>query len=374
MQLAPIQPIEGELLPNIDKLRVGMRLNSYKDLCTLMNEPIKNGTAKTAQLAKWKRFFNYITEGYAIIIVDKYKEPLAKIDGRQAGNNNIWLDKISLIFLDHLVANFDKTKSKEIYLSKMDIVEIVGLCNESYKEGKGKSKKDIEEAGIAYIQYRDFFYTSGAAFNTIVSRMLESLSKRYIIECLEVYKVKRGKNGKFEECIEEERENIRKIYGKVLDAMGLKSRQDAYLKHRNIEFYKQIDILLKEIGILEHYTIQKISFHSNVKERTDNYRKTIDKVTLTREDINNLSVKARRKELISGINKQKNKEKLVKSEKNKVKNDIMEGKGKTKSKSKRFEPVSFDDDDVDYVIYNEDGLKVGERLIGEFVKFGGIGL
>lgn len=301
MKLTTNNPVD--LLPNLSNLYIGRRLHNYKDLCEKMYEQPKAANAKQAQINDWKRHFNFITEGHKIVITEIYAEPRAKTDGRSSGNNTIWLDKISLIFLDYLVREREEFNISTVYLTKTDILEIVGLCNEYYREGKVKDKLLIEKEGIDIIEYKDFFSKSSSAFNSIITRMLESLTKRYIITYIETYKVKLigGKGNR--ECTEAEREEIQKIYGKVLDMLELKSRQEAYIRHKNVLFYKSVNALLKEIGIEEHYTIQKISFYSSIKERTENYRKSTDKSIATKVEVNKLSCKARHKEIVTSIDK-----------------------------------------------------------------------
>lgn len=345
--------IQGDLLPNISKLYQGLRLANYKQLCILMGEQPQAGNAKKAQINNWKRYFNYITEGYSIIITDVYDKPLAKIDGRNTGNNTIWLDKISLLFLNHLVKTYTKEETTKVYLTKSDIVELVGLCNEHYKEAKREDNYEIKKTNIPIQEYRDFFYRSSNSFNSIVSRMLESLEKRYIITYEEVYKVKPVDELKLRNCTEDEKETIQLIYGQVLDALNLKSRQEVYINHKDKIFYKNVTSMLLEKGIEKHWTVMKIKFHGNVEERRDNYVKSVEEQTLTMFEVNELSCNSRKRDIVTQINKHtKDKESKQLTNSDNMINICMLAEKESMYKIK----------------YNESSITNGIKMIDDYIK------
>lgn len=66
----------------LNKLAVGMRIKNYKELCAILEEPVKAGNSKRAQIKEWERFFSYTKEGNAYIVREIYSEPLASSDKR----------------------------------------------------------------------------------------------------------------------------------------------------------------------------------------------------------------------------------------------------------------------------------------------------
>lgn len=66
----------------IENLREGMRVPNYRKLCEILEEPIKGGNAKNAQLKEFERYFSYKKERNAFIITDIYEEPQESKDGR----------------------------------------------------------------------------------------------------------------------------------------------------------------------------------------------------------------------------------------------------------------------------------------------------
>lgn len=67
----------------IDKIKIGMKVASYRALCRLLEEPIKGGDAKTAQLKEFSRYCKFIKSGNAFLIEEIYEVPREQRDGRQ---------------------------------------------------------------------------------------------------------------------------------------------------------------------------------------------------------------------------------------------------------------------------------------------------
>lgn len=68
----------------LENLAVGMRLSNYRRLCDLLEEPIKNGNSKIAQVREWERFFSYEKQGNAFIITGIFETAKTASDGRMA--------------------------------------------------------------------------------------------------------------------------------------------------------------------------------------------------------------------------------------------------------------------------------------------------
>ena len=66
-----------------EKLEVGMRIPNYRALCKLLEEPIKDGNSKEAQLKKWGKHFTFERQGNAFIITEIKETPDLSEDKRQ---------------------------------------------------------------------------------------------------------------------------------------------------------------------------------------------------------------------------------------------------------------------------------------------------
>ncbi|MBR5537771.1 MAG: hypothetical protein IKU58_07720 [Clostridia bacterium] len=66
----------------LSAVQVGLRVKSYRALCALLEEQVKGGDSKKAQLKEWERYFLWEQQGNAFIIKEVYPVPLPREDGR----------------------------------------------------------------------------------------------------------------------------------------------------------------------------------------------------------------------------------------------------------------------------------------------------
>lgn len=67
----------------IENLQVGQIVNSYKEMCRLLNEKERRqGTSRICQFKDWKRFFVWRREGYKFVIDEIYPIAKRKVDRR----------------------------------------------------------------------------------------------------------------------------------------------------------------------------------------------------------------------------------------------------------------------------------------------------
>lgn len=67
----------------VENLEVGMVVDSYKEMCKLLNEQEKGqGTSRICQFRDWKRFFTWRREGYKFVIDEIYPVVKRKVDRR----------------------------------------------------------------------------------------------------------------------------------------------------------------------------------------------------------------------------------------------------------------------------------------------------
>ena len=64
------------------KLNTNQTFKNYKALCECLNEPVKNGCAKKAQLKEWERYFSFEKNGQKITITEIFDTPKGKVDNR----------------------------------------------------------------------------------------------------------------------------------------------------------------------------------------------------------------------------------------------------------------------------------------------------
>lgn len=69
-----IQRIADEEEPflNVSTLELGMAVKNYKELCSLLKQPVLGGDSKKAQLKEFQRYFSYQKVGNKFLILDIY--------------------------------------------------------------------------------------------------------------------------------------------------------------------------------------------------------------------------------------------------------------------------------------------------------------
>ena len=80
---------------NTDKLTEGLVVKNYRELCSLVEEEIKDGNSKKAQMKEFERYFKYHKEGYKFVIDEVYETPLPKEDNAR---NTVYGTHIEILF------------------------------------------------------------------------------------------------------------------------------------------------------------------------------------------------------------------------------------------------------------------------------------
>lgn len=90
---------------NLFDLHAGSTIPNYKKLCELLQESIKDGNGKKAQLKEWERFFSWERDGNAYRITEVFNVPKIINDGRTR-----CLQYIEPLLMQHLSlhGNFDE--------------------------------------------------------------------------------------------------------------------------------------------------------------------------------------------------------------------------------------------------------------------------
>lgn len=241
---------------NLSKIRKGKIFKNYKELCSVLEVPIKSGNSKISQLNEFKRYFDFEFIGYKIKIIKVYSSPLEKVDNRKVGNNAIYSKHLELILLNYLALQKSNSKFYYVELSTMQIALLTGMCNENYIE------KNIKE-DVTTFDVNDFYRRSSLKFQEIIKDLLSNLVKRRILIVRKIFKI--YEKGNIRSATKDEETIINNIQKKALNNMGLKSIVDVYTKFKQKEFYTLINEICKE----EHnwkgvYSIYEIAFTKDI--------------------------------------------------------------------------------------------------------------
>ena len=125
---------------DIRKIKKGMILKSYRELCEVLNEKIKSGKSKRLQLEEMERFFSYKKEGNKFIVTEVFSKPKKKKTNKK---NSAYGELVQVLLADYLI----KTNEKIIVRSGQRLMREVGLVNQKYK----MNKDNFNEIGRAHV-------------------------------------------------------------------------------------------------------------------------------------------------------------------------------------------------------------------------------
>lgn len=298
---------------DITRLKLEQSFKSYKALCLYIDEPVKAGKAKILQLKDWSRYFSFEKEGNTIYISKIEDKPMVKVDRRSEGNNGKYINQASSRLLDFLALNSTNDfEDGSVYLTKQDIAEILGLCNEDYKWGKSTNyiSSYSKQEDIPEDEHNDFFYRSGSALSSIITRVLKRLEDSKLITKQDTfqilytgqtkYKVLRPNNLADELIIKD----IRNIQAIVLMEMGMESMQEVFHKRKHIFYYPEVKKRVKaELGIHTFFQVIRISFHDSIATRAEQFKVASGIALTTQTYLNDLFAKGRHKEIVTRVTK-----------------------------------------------------------------------
>lgn len=231
---------------DITKLKSGDIIKNYKELCTLIQEEIKDGNAKKTQLKEFERYFQYEKHGQKFLILDVYDEPLPKNDKRKDGNRKIYVTYIESILLTYLYRLDNNTGN----FTKKQLWQLLGMINQMYGKVNIDDLQDID-SNITPWELNKFYQRCDYKLSSILFSALNSLKNRSLITYEEQYVI--TKNHQTHIANDEEKKIILEAEKMTLSKMGLYSKSHVALCFRLHEFYKEVNSYLTQ-----HYKWESI--------------------------------------------------------------------------------------------------------------------
>lgn len=253
-----------------DVIVEGLVIANYKEFCELMNENTKTGTAKTAQLKEWERYFNYAKQGNSksFVITDVYEMPLEKEDAR--GNDGIYAKHIEAIVLNIIKL----ADSKTMTYTKKEWLNLIGMYNEDFlRIQKEYSARTLwaSENSIPLPQVDDFIQKTVKNLGDSFIQVLAKLKKEWLINYDDVVMYATTSDefgGEMTETTFLEYEEYRKIVKRVLTKYDVKFEYELYRKYDK-EKKKMVDVeeywkvlnneVEKKLGWRFHYRAIRLS-------------------------------------------------------------------------------------------------------------------
>lgn len=235
---------------NFDNIQVDMKIPNYKALCRLLDEPIKGGDSKKAQIKAWNRFFSFEREGNAFIIKEVYSIPLPTEDKRAKYLCDI--EPILFSFLADCGGDYETTVRQwgiDIDLFDADIFD------------EDKQSDFIENYGTnPYILYRTVNDTA-SLFRQVLYSALSALQKKgLLVYETNLYVVSASTGGKHK-ASNSECSTYAALQEEIMHSLGCTNMQALYasMSKTKIYFNRLHEQMKKQHGWSNAYNLLRVS-------------------------------------------------------------------------------------------------------------------
>lgn len=286
--------VEASNSLDVSKLKIGMVVKNYKVLCGMLEQPIKTGDSRKAQLKDFKCYFDWEKSGQKFIITDVYDTPLAKEDKRKMGNNSIYVQYIEIILLQYLSNQKGYTRT----FTKRNWWELLGVINNKYGKVSQNELKNLDYTVTEY-EIKHFYQRCNKKLEEVLFSALNSLKSRRLIEYeMQTVIVKHDERGKeiYFEAGDEEKKAILEVERHVLRyVMGYDKMIQIFLKFKQKEFYEKVnDLLYKYYGWHHYYKQIKIIYTpEGVKQALPELEIKLQKEILNQKIVDYLNANAK---------------------------------------------------------------------------------
>lgn len=258
----PINDKENTQEIDTSRLESGMVVRNYKEMCEMLNGEICGGDSKKAQLKEWARYFAWEKKGQKFIILDIYDEPLPKDDGRQ--NKNIYVQYIQVILMK--ILSKQKNMKEPFYITTNQLWKILGMINNNYKNiSLDDLNNMITDYEVTPFDMKKFYQRCNQRLREILFSSLNKLEDRalirYEVETVIVF-FDEDRKTVYKPANDIQKKKILKAERKALLDMNLESKQHAYAKFKETEFFERVNAYLYEWYGWE-YTFNRIKINYN---------------------------------------------------------------------------------------------------------------
>lgn len=247
-------------------LEVGQVYKSYRQVCEVLGENVKNGNSKSAQIKEWERHFSYSKDGNKFVIEEIYDVPKEKVDNR-GGNNSHITNLLSLILVNTLYN--EENNSLKLTLGKL--YKKFNMINDNFNTYKDKNGMLSKYLNIDIDIVKEFYSLNHNNFKRTIENVLNKLQNERIIIYDKVTYIKPVDEKQHRPADESEKVTIMYIEKLLLNKYDYESYPDIYYSNDYKDFMYDSKKLMKEFNISYYYfvydiTINKLFIGDKLKE------------------------------------------------------------------------------------------------------------
>ena len=269
---------------NLENLELKTYKN-YKELCGILEEPIKSGKSKQLQMKDFERYFEFHKEGNKIVIDNIFSEEKEKIDMRKSdyisetdkrhnGNNTFYGEDIEKLLLLMMAST---TFEDELIFPMSIILNKISMVNSNYSFGRRNQERLSELLKIDEKYVNEFYDTTHSNLRSTLESALNRLDRKSLLRwktvrmiCKKVAIVKYNEldeieidmdTDKVQYTIQEEYEIATKeqdliiidAENKILEEMKLNNLNEVIRYGKINEFYKKVYNIVKKKANIKYY-------------------------------------------------------------------------------------------------------------------------
>ena len=269
---------------NLENLELKTYKN-YKELCGILEEPIKGGKSKQLQMKDFERYFEFHKEGNKIVIDNIFSKEKEKIDMRKSdyisetdkrhnGNNTFYGEDIEKLLLLMMAST---TFEDELIFPMSIILNKISMVNSNYSFGRRNQERLSELLKIDEKYVNEFYDTTHSNLRSTLESALNRLDRKSLLRwktvrmiCKKVAIVKYNEldeieidmdTDKVQYTIQEEYEIATKeqdliiidAENKILEEMKLNNLNEVIRYGKINEFYKKVYNIVKKKANIKYY-------------------------------------------------------------------------------------------------------------------------
>lgn len=264
-----------------NKLKLGMVIKNYRELCSLLNLPVCTGNQKISQLKELDRYFDYVKEGNKFVITEMYSSPAEKVDKRK--ERGIYTKYIQIILMDMLL---NHSEDGFTYVgTKSDLFLELGMLTDKYRKYDFGFLADLIP-GLLDWQIEDYYDWTSKRLNEILNYSLEKLDDASLIEC-KITKIPYIQlNGDLipVELTNEVIKQVLDIEKKALSKMELEFKSQVNSRNKWREFYYHRNQIAREYGFHKIQEMYQIIYLTNpMIQKLEKEKIELQKMLLNKE-------------------------------------------------------------------------------------------
>lgn len=259
---------------DIDKLQVGMIVKNYKELCSLLDEPVKDGNSKKAQLKEFERYFRYHKEGNKFVIDEIY----GVVQARRTNRIELpYKEEVRAVVLSAILNSINSSKWCEhvkddryvTYMTNGEFSKTFSLYNNNNMSlAQTNAKSFSNTIKVDEYELRKMLNNYKSQDRHLIESSLKFLSNKHLITWYKIKRVlKRCDDGRdcWFEMTKEENIRMKEVKRELLTYYGAKDEYSLMISGKIGCFYSELkSILESELGIKDFIDVNEIFFNERI--------------------------------------------------------------------------------------------------------------